>query len=496
MKKGFTLIEILAVVTIIGLIFILVIPRITTSLKNKKGDVDKTTENLVLSATKLYVSEHSSKFEKEDGNISCMPLHQLVRKGYLDGPVKNVTDDKDITNGKSVRITYDKGFKYELVDSGECKVYYCNSDYCDNDGNGYTEVDYIETTGEQYIDTEYVFKNKPKVIGEIMINSASDMDIMGNNNARAGCFIINYENLNFYYRYSETSYTLFKTNTSIKIWHNFEFSDKLIIDGIEKGSVSSYDFSSNTQNFLIGKARNKYSFARFKRIIIYDGDEIVRDLIPVYRENDNKSGMFDTVNKKFYTSKTDKDFYYEINNKEKELPNKDSELEYIESTGEQYIDTGYVFRNKPKVIGEIMITSSTNMDIMGNNNLRAGCFIINYENLNFYYRYSDASYTLFRTNTSIKTWHNFEFSDKLIIDGIEKGGINSYDFSSNTQSFLIGKGRIFGLAKFKEIKMYDGDELVRDLVPYYKKDINKVGMLDKVQNVFYENQGTGEFLWG
>ena len=44
--------------------------------------------------------------------------------------------------------------------------------------------------------------------------------------------------------------------------------------------------------------------------------------------------------------------------------------------------------------------------------------------------------------------------------------------------------------------MHDGDELVRDLVPYYKKDINKVGMLDKVNDVFYENQGTGEFLWG
>ena len=58
-KNGFTLIEILAVVTIIGLIFILVLPKITNSLKNKKGDVDRTTTNLVLSATKLYVSDHS-----------------------------------------------------------------------------------------------------------------------------------------------------------------------------------------------------------------------------------------------------------------------------------------------------------------------------------------------------------------------------------------------------------------------------------------------------
>ena len=78
-NKGFTLIEMLAVITIIVLIFILVVPKITTSLKNKKSDVDKTTENLVLSATKLYVSDHYSKFEKTSGNVYCMPLHPEFR---------------------------------------------------------------------------------------------------------------------------------------------------------------------------------------------------------------------------------------------------------------------------------------------------------------------------------------------------------------------------------------------------------------------------------
>ena len=64
-NKGFTLIEILAVVIIIGLIFILVIHKITNSLKNKKNDIDVTTTNLVLSAAKLYVQDNSSKFESE-----------------------------------------------------------------------------------------------------------------------------------------------------------------------------------------------------------------------------------------------------------------------------------------------------------------------------------------------------------------------------------------------------------------------------------------------
>ena len=486
-NKAFTLIEILAVVTIIGLIFILVIPKITTSLKNKKSDVDATTTNLVLSATKLYVSDHSSKFEKTDGNVSCMPVRELVGKGYLDGPVKNVTDDKDITNGKSVRITYNKGFKYELVDSKECSVVY-NEVLKDNDGNKYKRLDYIESSGTQYIDTEYVFKTKPKIVGDIMITSGGDLDIMGNVESKPGCFIIGFPGSTLYYRYSSSSRTDISTGLQINNWYNFEFSNKVIVDGIEKGSVDSYDFSNNTQSFLIGRGRN-FGSARFKEIKMYDGDELVRDLIPCSRDSDNKSGMFDIINKKFYFSATNADFIQPSDNK-------NIELQYIESTGKQYIDTKYVFKNKPKIVGDIMITSGNDLDIMGNVESKPGCFIINFSGSTLYYRYSSSSRTDISTGLQVNKWHNLEFSDKVIVDGIEKGSVDSYDFSSNTQSFLIGRGRNYGYARFKEIKMYDGDELVRDLVPYYKKDINKVGMLDKVHNVFYENQGTGEFLWG
>lgn len=178
------------------------------------------------------------------------------------------------------------------------------------------------------------------------------------------------------------------------------------------------------------------------------------------------------------------------------LKNKEyTKLAYIESTGTQYIDTGYVFKNKPKVVGKIMITNNVDADIMGTPIAKAGCFIINFDHGGLYYRYSSTSFTQMNTGIQVKNWYNFEFSDKVIVDGVEKGTISSYDFSSNTQSFLIGKGRKYGYALFKEIKMYDGNELVRDLVPYYKKDVGEAGMLDKVHNVFYENQGSGEFLY-
>ena len=318
---------------------------------------------------------------------------------------------------------------------------------------------------------------------------------MGNTTAKEGCFIIDFAGSGLYYRCSATSSTSINVGTQANTWYNIEFSDKVIVDGIVKGAVANYDFSSNTQTFLIGKARS-YGYAKFKEIKMYDGDELVRHLIPVYRDRDNKIGMLDIVSKKFYSSETNQEFYY-FQEENKNLPNVDSELNYIETNGGQYLNTGYIFKSKPKITADIMFTSAIQVDIMGNYTAKNGCFIINIENLNIYYRYSKSSYTLFNTNLKVYKWYNFEFSDKILIDGIEKGSIDTYDFSSNTQVFFIGKGRNkYSYAKFKEIKMYDGDELVRDLVPYYKKDINKVGMLDKVNDVFYENQGTGEFLWG
>ena len=361
----------------------------------------------------------------------------------------------------------------------------------DKDGNKYKRVEYIESTGTQYIDTEYVFKNKPKITGDIMIISGTDRDIMGNTTAKTGCFIIDFAGGTLYYRYSSSSLTRIGAGTQVNKWHNLEFSDKVIVDGVEKGAITSYDFSSNTQSFLIGRGRNLGS-ARFKEIKMYDGDELVRDLVPCYRKTDDKIGMLDVINKIFYSSKTDEDFYY-IN---KQLPNEDTELNFIETRGTQYIDTNYVFQDKPKVVGKIMIMSDVDVDIMGTPVSKEGCFIIDFLGSRLWYRYSSTSSITINSGIGIAQWHNLEFSDKVLVDGVEKGSVDSYDFSSNTQSFLIGRGRNYGYARFKEIKMYDGDELVRDLVPFYKKDINKVGMLDKVHNVFYENQGTGEFLWG
>ena len=144
MKKGFTLIEILAVVTIIGLIFVIALPKIINSLNSKKNDIDNTTNNMIISAAKMYVNDHNTKFDKIEGAVYCLPLTTLAKEEYLDSQVKNVTDDKDITNIKSVKISYDNTFHYEIVNKKDCVVgdkLYQLLEYIEKDGN----TQYINT---------------------------------------------------------------------------------------------------------------------------------------------------------------------------------------------------------------------------------------------------------------------------------------------------------------------------------------------------------------
>lgn len=121
MKKGFSLIEILAVVTILGLLFILAMPKIINSIYNKKNEVNLINNNLIITAAKKYVSDNYLSFKKDKENIYCLPLETLVKKEYLSNTL-DVVNDSDITNLKTVKITYDNTFQYEIVNKNDCNV--------------------------------------------------------------------------------------------------------------------------------------------------------------------------------------------------------------------------------------------------------------------------------------------------------------------------------------------------------------------------------------
>ena len=79
--------------------------------------------------------------------------------------------------------------------------------------------------------------------------------------------------------------------------------------------------------------------------------------------------------------------------------------------------------------------------------------------------------------------------------------ISTNSFKSNGSLMVFarswgGNMNAFSRMKLYSLKLYDGDTLIRDFVPCYRKSDDEVGLYDILNNVFYTNQGTGEFSKG
>lgn len=137
-KKGFTLVEMLAVVVIMGLILLVVIPQIQNQISNRKESIHETTLEMIYNAADDFTSSDPSTFQKiynDDGNrtIYCISLQELVNAGKLEAPIKNYTNGEELDLSYIIQAVTNQfnEFEYTLTESAECdfdiepvKVYY------------------------------------------------------------------------------------------------------------------------------------------------------------------------------------------------------------------------------------------------------------------------------------------------------------------------------------------------------------------------------------
>lgn len=196
-------------------------------------------------------------------------------------------------------------------------------------------------------------------------------------------------------------------------------------------------------------------------------------------------------------------------NEEKVFNNNYQKLEYIQSTGTQYIDTGFKATQNTVVDIDFQFTevSTLQQRLFGASTTNAS-----YLNYHMYingagawaYSFIDGSGNWATTNVTADTnKHHIRFnmpSGQFMIDN------NSYAIASSTRTkttetnMYIMNGAITGSpnAKMKlyAFKMYDKNELVRDMIPVKRKSDNAIGLYDKVTKKFYANAGTGTFTAG
>lgn len=75
-NKGFTLVELLAVIVIIGATSILIVPKLIERFEVKKEDLNKQAKELLYLAASQYMDL------KQDDNISCISLKELIDNGF------------------------------------------------------------------------------------------------------------------------------------------------------------------------------------------------------------------------------------------------------------------------------------------------------------------------------------------------------------------------------------------------------------------------------
>lgn len=89
MKKGFTLVELLAVIVIIGLLALLLIPNIKNVLKDSKEDLYVIQEKSIIDEAKNWIADHPYELPKDNGDELVISLGELKIGAYIDLKLTN-----------------------------------------------------------------------------------------------------------------------------------------------------------------------------------------------------------------------------------------------------------------------------------------------------------------------------------------------------------------------------------------------------------------------
>jgi len=290
------------------------------------------------------------------------------------------------------------------------------------------------------------------------------------------------------FQFNTTPYSGFSAPTLVETTSNYQIGLRIAGNTTYNNVIVPYMFIDLTKEFGTGNEPTSLTDNRIKRII-------AKGYIPT------NSGTYD--------SSVVKEIEYS------RLPDEYQEVEYIESTGTQYIDTGLKCSNNLSVE---LVSDSNGFSYLASKTRNGGRNVSAYgagNSLVFLAQTSgrfridiNASQYELQTLKNIKILKidnvnhkiNIQYTDDTvaIISNTDSGEFTSdanfYLFAlytSTTSAFVIATEQ-----KITNAKLWNGTTIVRDFVPCYRKSDNVAGLYDLVNNVFYTNQGTGTFAVG
>ncbi|MBO7713895.1 MAG: hypothetical protein J6S85_10025 [Methanobrevibacter sp.] len=193
--------------------------------------------------------------------------------------------------------------------------------------------------------------------------------------------------------------------------------------------------------------------------------------------------------------------FHELMMRKKGIPERYQEVEYIESTGTQYIDTGIYLTGDSRVKIKFQLTNTTYKGerIFGsqfpNETFRFGT------GGDFTWRvgyWDSTSVSLSTPSPALNVLYEIDFNKtEFYLNNNLIHTFTKKDFTATHTAYLFNvhytNNMDFVVAKVYYCQIYDNNRLVRNFIPVYDTETQKYGMWESVQGKFYGNDGTGDF---
>lgn len=116
-QKGFTLAELLGVITILGLLALLIIPAVDKAIKNSNETLYQAQLSTIIEGAKSWSSNHLSELPVNGASI-VVTLDTLKSEGYIPVDIENPITGELFPGTLTVRIT-EKNSQYLYQIEGE-----------------------------------------------------------------------------------------------------------------------------------------------------------------------------------------------------------------------------------------------------------------------------------------------------------------------------------------------------------------------------------------
>lgn len=126
MKKGFTLVELLAVIVLLGMIGLIVVPVVDRMIKENREKLYQTNIKMIEEGAKAWASANVFSLPENVGESIILTICDLEQDGHIEIDVKNPKNDQLFYKDSTVTITKTQyGFEYEYDENSGTESAIC-----------------------------------------------------------------------------------------------------------------------------------------------------------------------------------------------------------------------------------------------------------------------------------------------------------------------------------------------------------------------------------